>query len=84
MKSFGTARDENDPAIIGAFYEVANELGFGYLEHVYVLALEIELRERGHAVCCSILGPSARFVRIVCSDSRKKIREIGETRVNPR
>jgi GxxExxY protein len=37
-------------AIIGAFYEVYNRLGFGFLEHVYSLALERELRERGHAV----------------------------------
>jgi len=37
-------------AIIGAFYEVYNRLGFGFLEHVYSLALERELVERGHAV----------------------------------
>jgi len=29
--------------IIGAFYRVYNQLGFGYLEHVYVAALELEL-----------------------------------------
>ena len=28
-------------AIIGAFYEVYNRLGFGFLEHVYSLALEV-------------------------------------------
>ena len=37
-------------AIIGAFYEVYNRLGFGFLEHVYSLALERELVERGHTV----------------------------------
>ena len=37
-------------SIIGAFYEVYNALGFGFLEHVYVAALERELRERGHQV----------------------------------
>jgi GxxExxY protein len=36
--------------IIGAFYEVYNRLGFGFLEHVYSLALERELVERGHTV----------------------------------
>ena len=36
--------------IIGAFYEVYNRLGFGFLEHVYSLALERELVERGHFV----------------------------------
>ena len=35
---------------IGAFFEVYNTLGFGFLETVYVLALELELRERGHQV----------------------------------
>ena len=29
--------------VIGAFFEVYNTLGFGFLEHVYVLALELEL-----------------------------------------
>jgi GxxExxY protein len=35
---------------IGAFFEVYNTLGFGFLEHVYVRALEIELRRLGHRV----------------------------------
>ncbi len=37
-------------SVIGAFYEVYNTLGFGFLERLYVKALEIELRERGHKV----------------------------------
>jgi len=37
-------------SVIGAFYEVYNTLGFGFLEHVYVMALERELMERGHRV----------------------------------
>jgi GxxExxY protein len=37
-------------SIIGAFYDVFNELGFGFLEAVYVAALEWELRSRGHSV----------------------------------
>jgi GxxExxY protein len=37
-------------SIIGAFYEVYNTLGHGFLEHIYVMALERELRERGHHV----------------------------------
>lgn len=35
---------------IGAFYEVYNTLGFGFLEHFYVAALERELVARGHRV----------------------------------
>ena len=35
---------------IGAFYEVYNRLGFGFLEHVYVNALSFELLAKGHQV----------------------------------
>lgn len=35
---------------IGAFFEVYNTLGFGFLENVYVMALERELMARGHQV----------------------------------
>jgi GxxExxY protein len=35
---------------IGAFYEVYHSLGYGFLEHVYVMALERELLARGHRV----------------------------------
>jgi GxxExxY protein len=37
-------------SIIGAFFEVYNTLGFGFLEHIYVMALERELLARGHRV----------------------------------
>jgi GxxExxY protein len=37
-------------SVIGAFYEVHNNLGFGFLERFYVTALERELRDRGHNV----------------------------------
>ena len=37
-------------SVIGAFYQVYNALGFGFLEHVYAMALERELRARGHTV----------------------------------
>ena len=37
-------------AIIGAFYEVYNELGFGFLESIYARALEKVLRRDGHQI----------------------------------
>lgn len=37
-------------SIIGAFFDVYNTLGFGFLEQIYVLAMEHELRQRGHDV----------------------------------
>lgn len=47
-------------SVIGAFYEVYRELGFGFLEHIYVLALERELRARGHTVLREV-GVSVRY-----------------------
>src|SRR5258705_10568964 len=37
-------------SVIGAFYEVYNHLGFGFLESLYASALERELLAREHAV----------------------------------
>jgi GxxExxY protein len=37
-------------SVIGAFYEVYNTLGFGFLEQIYAVALERELLLRGHQV----------------------------------
>ena len=37
-------------SVIGAFFEVYNTLGYGFLEHLYVLAMERELASRGHMV----------------------------------
>ena len=41
-------------SVISAFYAVYNTLGFGFLEHLYVLAMERELRARGHRVAREI------------------------------
>jgi GxxExxY protein len=37
-------------SIIGAFFDAYNALGFGFLESVYIMALERELTGRGHQV----------------------------------
>src|SRR5213595_3530197 len=42
--------DEHTHSIIGAFFDVYNELGYGLLESVYAQALSYELRCRGHLV----------------------------------
>jgi GxxExxY protein len=44
-------------SVIGTFYEVYNTLGFGFLEHVYVMALERELLARGHRVAREVAVP---------------------------
>lgn len=46
----GIAEEAITKAIIGAFYEVYNRLGFGFLEAVYAEALARELRRMGHKV----------------------------------
>ena len=37
-------------SVIGGFFAVHRELGFGFLEHVHAAALEYELLQRGHRV----------------------------------
>ena len=44
-------------SIIGAFYEVYNTLGYGFLEHLYVLAMEQELIASGHTVSRQVSVP---------------------------
>jgi GxxExxY protein len=44
-------------SVIGAFFDVYNGLGFGFLEAVYTSALERELRDRGHKVGREVLAP---------------------------
>ena len=44
-------------AIITAFYAVYDGLGYGFLESLYMAALERELRERGHAVGREVYVP---------------------------
>jgi GxxExxY protein len=44
-------------SVIGAFYAVYNTLGFGFLEQVYMMALEQELHVRGHAVGRQVYVP---------------------------
>jgi GxxExxY protein len=44
-------------SVIGAFFEVYNTLGEGFLEHVYALALEQEIRGRGHRVAREFAAP---------------------------
>jgi GxxExxY protein len=46
---------ETTNEIIGAFYDVYNKLGFGFLEHVYCAALERELLKRGKNVARQFL-----------------------------
>ncbi len=44
-------------SVIGAFYRVYNSLGYGFLEHLYALALERELLVRKHEVAREVMIP---------------------------
>lgn len=44
-------------SIIGAFFDVYNYLGFGFLENIYKAALERELVARGHRVAREVYVP---------------------------
>src|SRR5688500_7549111 len=46
----GLIEEALSSSVIAAFYEVYNNLGYGFLEHVYSLAMERELIARGHKV----------------------------------
>jgi GxxExxY protein len=48
--SAGLIHTQTTHAIIGAFFEVYNELGYGLWESVYAAALEDELHRLGHVV----------------------------------
>lgn len=48
MRREAMVEEELTFSVIGAFFEVYNHLGFGFLEHIYIKALERELISRGH------------------------------------
>ena len=67
----------NDPLterIIRVFYEVYNELGFGFLESVYREAMRIALREAGFRVEAEVAVPVSfrgTLVGVFRADGRK-------------
>ncbi len=71
MARIDLLQEERTHSVIGAFYEVYNTLGFGFLEHFYTMALERELRARGH-----------RVAREVCVRVYYKGEELGEQRLD--
>jgi GxxExxY protein len=54
-------------SIIGAFYEVYNSLGYGFLEKVYARALEIELRNAGLEVQSEVKADMYYRGRFLCN-----------------
>jgi GxxExxY protein len=50
MRKVDLLERDTTHVIIGAFFDVYNDLGYGFLERVYALALEKELVARGRMV----------------------------------
>ena len=48
MQQLRLIEEELSRSVIGAFFEVYNTLGFGFLEDVYIKAMQRELHARGH------------------------------------
>ena len=75
--------------VIGAFYDVYRELGFGFLEHVYMLAMELELMARGRRVGTEVAvqvrykGESLTTQRIDMIVDEKVVVEIKSTALLP-
>src|SRR5437764_394262 len=57
MTGTALAEEQLTHSVIGAFYDVYNTLGVGFLELVYLSALERELRARGHAAGREVYVP---------------------------
>ena len=53
-------------SVIGAFYDVYNIFGFGFLEQVYAISLSYELESRGHRVDREVSVPISYKGRFVC------------------
>ena len=50
MREGNLVQDRRTHSVIGVFFDVYNALGFGFLEQLYLNAMEIELADRGHSV----------------------------------
>ena len=72
-------------AIVGCFFDVYNELGYGFVESIYARALDITLRDRGlqvdreYPVAVSFRGQQIGFHRIDMFVERRVIVELKST-----
>jgi GxxExxY protein len=44
-------------SVIGAFYEVYNEMGYGFTEALHTRGMQVELLSRGHNLASEVLVP---------------------------
>ncbi len=75
-------------SVIGAVYDVYNELGFGFLESIHATALERELLARGFVnsriTCVRRISSSACFFTLALSQSPAECTVLAVLRPNPR
>jgi GxxExxY protein len=57
MRGNWLVEEQRTHSIIGAFYDVYKNLGFGFLENAYALALEREFLARAHRVAREVSVP---------------------------
>ena len=53
-------------SVIGTFYEVYNHLGYGFSENAHSLAMERELKQRGHQVAREVSRDIKYKGRVLC------------------
>ncbi len=86
----GFLHEELTHDIIGAFYEVYNELGYGFLESVYAAALADILGSRGHtvsrevAICVHFRGREIAWQRLDMLVDKAVVLEIKSTHELPK
>jgi GxxExxY protein len=84
-RSRGIVEKELSYKIVGAFFRVYNELGFGYIEPIYAAALAIELKklgllvEREHPVVVMYKGVEVGHHRLDFLVERRIVIEIKST-----
>ena len=72
-------------AIVGSFFDVYNELGYGFVESIYARALEIALRDRGlkvdreYPIAVIFRGQQVGFHRIDMLVERRVVIELKST-----
>jgi GxxExxY protein len=76
---------ELSPAIIGCFFDVYNELGYGFVESLYARALELAFRAKGlqvdreYPVTVTFRGQQIGFHRVDMFVERRVILELKST-----
>ena len=86
----GLLEEELTQSVIGSFFDVHHELGFGYRELIYALALERDLVAKGHRVAREVAvmvyyrgEPLARQTLDMIVDDRVVVESKSTERLNP-